>query len=101
MATKIKEELKCPHCGKELSLEQARGIYIPTPETADKEFQVDKFGNFRIVKETISSPWTSIGNIATIEVSGKRYIAVHPMSTYARIMKPGVLLSPPTEETSA
>ncbi len=93
---KKEEILVCPKCKEEMSLAEARGTHIPTPETADKEFQVDKFGNFRIkVGETIS-PWTNSYDIAKIESEGKKFFAVHPSGTLAKTFKAGIIIEVPS-----
>ena len=90
-----KEGLVCPKCKAEMTLAEARGIHIPTPETADKEFQVDKFGNFRIVIGATASPWTNVYDIAKVEHEGKKFFAVSPIGTLSRAFPPGVLLEIP------
>ena len=90
-----KEGLVCPKCKAEITLAEARGMHIPTPETSDKEFQVDKFGNFRIVVGAATSPWTNVYNIAKVEHEGKKFFAVHPTGTLSRTFPPGVLFEIP------
>jgi hypothetical protein len=93
-----KEGLICPKCKAEITLGEARGTHISTPETVDKEFQVDKFGNFRIVVGGIAGEWTTIHNIAVVEQEDKKFFAVHPNGIYAKMFHPGEVLKTP--ETS-
>ena len=90
-----KEGLICPKCKAEITLAEARGMHIPTSETADKEFQVDKFGNFRIVVAGIACQWMGIHNIAYVEHENKKFMAVHPNGGHAKTFHPGIILEIP------
>lgn len=95
MSRSSNERLICPKCKAEMLLGEARGQHIPTDETADKDFQVDKFGNFRILVAGTSSPWTDRHSIAYIEHENKRFMAVHPEGDHAKTFHPGVILEIP------
>jgi len=45
--------------------------FVPTPETDGKPFQVDKYGNHRIVMKGVKSDWYKPKELATLEVVNK------------------------------
>lgn len=93
---KKEETLVCPKCKAEITLAEARGTHIPTPETADKDFQVDKFGNFRIKVGEDLSPWTNSYDMARVNSGGGKFFAVHPSGTLARTFKAGIIIEVPS-----
>ena len=52
------------------------GEYVPTPETANKSFQEDSHGNFRIFVEGKLSEWKKYNQIAFLKVEDRAYIGV-------------------------
>lgn len=48
--------------------------FVPTSETEKEPFQVDKYGNFRIVVKGRTSSWTRSDKIASIIVDDETYI---------------------------
>lgn len=50
--------------------------FVPTQETENEPFQVDKYRNFRIVVKGRIGYWTSSDKIASIVVDGVTYIGV-------------------------
>ena len=48
--------------------------FVPTPETEGKPFQVDKYGNHRIVMKGKESEWYKPKELATLEVVNKNGI---------------------------
>lgn len=52
------------------------GEYVPTPETMDKSFQEDSYGNFRIFVEGKLSQWRKYNEIAFLKVEDRTYIGV-------------------------
>ena len=45
--------------------------FVPTPETEGKPFQVDKYGNHRIVMKGKESEWYKPKELATLKVDNK------------------------------
>ena len=52
------------------------GEHVATPETANKSFQEDSHGNFRIFVEGKSSEWKKYNEIAFLKVDDRAYIGV-------------------------
>jgi len=48
----------------------------PTSETEDKPFQVDNYGNFRIIVNSKESEWVSYSEVALLEHNGRNYFGV-------------------------
>jgi len=92
------EKIQCPRCNEIYTLGEAKGLNVPTPETKDKQFQMDKFGNFRIVVNGIESPWTSQYDIAGVEHEGTKFFAVHPSGPLSRTFPGGTILNVPIAE---
>ncbi len=50
--------------------------YVPVKEDIDKAFQMDRFGNFRIVVGDKQSKWVSYQEIAALNIEDDTYIGV-------------------------
>lgn len=50
--------------------------YEPIDECIGKAFQMDYYGNFRIVVHGVKSEWTDYSGIATLEYDGHKYAGV-------------------------
>lgn len=63
--------------------------HVPTAETAGKQFQKDKYGNFRINVGGFASEWKKYHEIATVSAGEDTYFGVtdywkefHPNSVF-------------------
>lgn len=59
-----------------MEVQKRLGEYEPTPETADRPFQVDKYGHYRITVKGKSSEWYNHYQLATLKVDDQIYIGV-------------------------
>lgn len=59
-----------------MEVQKRLGEHEPTPETADRPFQVDKYGNYRITVKGKSSEWHKHYQLAALKVDDQIYIGV-------------------------
>lgn len=63
---------KCSDCGGDIIMRR----WIPCKETENKGFQVDDFGNIRIVVDDKKGEWSTYQSIADLEIDSQYYIGV-------------------------
>lgn len=68
------EMAKCTEVRKDQKAEFKR--FVPTPECAKKAFQMDDFGNFRIVVKGKEGDWVGYERVAMLDVDGEKFIGV-------------------------
>lgn len=60
----------------EESSEKELKMYVPTPDSVGKSFQMDNYGNFRIVVNGMEGEWVGNHEMATVDVGTGLYIGV-------------------------
>lgn len=73
---KVKKEKVKTKDNKEKINEGEFKRFVPIPECVGKSFQIDDYGNFRIVVDDKESDWVDYQGIATLSIGEKLYIGV-------------------------
>jgi hypothetical protein len=63
---------KCSSCDGGIIMRR----WIPCKETENKGFQMDDYGNMRIVVDGKEGNWSTYQSIASLEIDGQHYIGV-------------------------